>query len=234
MIGLWMLGLAVAAQAGSGDGAQAVQKDVPAQAKDSDSGVILSGIVGPKPAHPAKLVSGGISDDDYPAAARKAGEQGRAVVGYTVDTHGTPVDCTIVKSSGSQTLDSTTCALVTQRFRYKPARDKAGKPVVEHRVQGVTWGLEGETLMSAPDFSKQETGKQFKLDVLIDEQGRVLYCTAKTGEIGDALESQPEACQNFPAGKQVAEPATRDGKPVRYHMIVDSRTTFVPDAEKQP
>jgi protein TonB len=37
----------------------------------------------------------------------------------------------VTRSSGSRELDSVTCRLIMQRFRYRPARDAEGRPIAE-------------------------------------------------------------------------------------------------------
>jgi protein TonB len=36
--------------------------------------------------------------------------------------------CRVTRSSGSRALDSTTCRLIEQRFRFRPSRDALGRP----------------------------------------------------------------------------------------------------------
>jgi len=74
--------------------------------------------------------SGGkIKSSDYPLAARQALAQGTTSVTIAVDAKGHPAGCRVTHSSRNPSLDSTTCALVLQRFRFRPARDAAGHAV---------------------------------------------------------------------------------------------------------
>jgi protein TonB len=57
------------------------------------------------------------------------------LVRYTVGVDGRPSGCTVTQSSGNEDLDSNTCRLVEQRFRYEPARDADGR-VVPDTVNG--------------------------------------------------------------------------------------------------
>jgi protein TonB len=47
----------------------------------------------------------------------------------------------VTRSSGSRALDSTTCRLIQSRFRYRPARDGAGKPIAETIRGEHSWEL---------------------------------------------------------------------------------------------
>jgi TonB family protein len=69
-----------------------------------------------------------VTSEDYPAAALRAGEQGRVGFRVTVGPDGRPADCAITQSSRSAILDSTTCRLIVRRGRFSPARDSAGRP----------------------------------------------------------------------------------------------------------
>jgi TonB family protein len=102
----------------------------------------------------AMLVSGSISDSDYPAAAVRASEQGTAAATFTIDANGRVSQCLVTVSSGSQALDTQTCTLIRERFVFQPARDRRGRAIAEERTQRVTWRLpEGETPMFASGSS---------------------------------------------------------------------------------
>jgi periplasmic protein TonB len=81
------------------------------------------------------------NDRDYPPAALRREEQGTVRVGFTIGTDGRVTSCNVLQSSGSSALDSTTCRIILSRFRYEPARDSFGNPVVETRTQPVTWRI---------------------------------------------------------------------------------------------
>lgn len=59
-------------------------------------------------------------------------------LGYVVDEQGRIERCAVLKSSGFSSYDSTACATMPQRYRFAPARDKAGKawPVVRTQTIG--------------------------------------------------------------------------------------------------
>lgn len=81
------------------------------------------------------------NETDYPDAARRREEQGTVRVSYVVDAEGRVSGCTVVQSSGSSSLDATTCRIFERRFRYAPARDASGNPVPASMTQSVTWRL---------------------------------------------------------------------------------------------
>jgi TonB family protein len=94
------------------------------------------------PGQPARLVDGGISHDDYPAQAVRDGLEGRVVIGFEVDQQGGVQNAFVAESSGHGVLDEAACAVIGQRFKFEPARDQTGNPVVEHRRQTVAWTLD--------------------------------------------------------------------------------------------
>ncbi|MEO6717583.1 MAG: energy transducer TonB [Novosphingobium sp.] len=88
-------------------------------------------------------ISGGIYQKDYPRDALRAHQTGDVHIRFTVGIDGRVSDCRITRSSGSASLDGTTCRLITERFRYEPARDAQGRPHAD-TVEGVhEWRIGG-------------------------------------------------------------------------------------------
>lgn len=79
----------------------------------------------------AEWVGGGLTNRDYPEAAKRARLQGVVDVRFIVQVDGRVRDCHIDHSSGSAELDRMTCGIIEQRLLYNPALDPAGKPVEE-------------------------------------------------------------------------------------------------------
>jgi protein TonB len=92
-------------------------------------------------ATPARLISGAVSNDDYPAEALRSGAQGSVAARITIGPAGRVNSCSIERSSGNAMLDSVTCRLFQVRYRFAPARDARGNPVSESRTQVLTWRL---------------------------------------------------------------------------------------------
>jgi TonB family protein len=83
--------------------------------------------------------------DDYPAAAFRNEDEG--MVGYRLEigADGRVWNCAIVQSSGSASLDATTCRLFTSRARFTPARNFSGEPVPHIMYGRIHWRLEDES-----------------------------------------------------------------------------------------
>lgn len=80
----------------------------------------------------AALRTGRIVPADYPPAA--GGTQGTVETRLNVSAMGAVTGCRVTRSSGNEVLDTTTCRLIRERFRFAPARDAQGNPVPD--VQG--------------------------------------------------------------------------------------------------
>jgi protein TonB len=90
----------------------------------------------------ATLRSGAFHNErDYPSAAKRAEEEGMVRVSYTIGLDGRVTNCIVTGSSGSRSLDTTTCRILERRFRYSPARDASGNPVSQTKTQSVSWRL---------------------------------------------------------------------------------------------
>ena len=84
------------------------------------------------------------SADDYPVSAQRNGEEGTVQAQLTVDESGRVADCKVLRSSGSEALDSATCGILERRARFIPARDAKGKSVASTVVTPpIRWQLEG-------------------------------------------------------------------------------------------
>ncbi|MCW2393067.1 TonB family protein [Sphingobium sp. B1D7B] len=83
-----------------------------------------------------------MTDDDYPAAALRLGQQGVAKITIQIDSKGKPKGCRIIESSGSASLDEASCAMFS-KLRFKPAQRENGKSVEGEFVRNVSWNLPG-------------------------------------------------------------------------------------------
>ena len=74
-------------------------------------------------------IAGEITPRDYPRDLRDAGIGGTVGLMFTVGTDGRVSRCTVTRSSGVPELDALTCRLIQQRFRFRPATDRYGRPI---------------------------------------------------------------------------------------------------------
>ncbi|MFW2829104.1 energy transducer TonB [Sphingomonas sp. ID0503] len=82
-----------------------------------------------------------ISVDDYPPDALSAGAEGLTAVKMAMGADGRPVDCAVIRSSGSVSLDRATCTLLKQRFRRVRSVGPNGKPLANHVRLSHFWVL---------------------------------------------------------------------------------------------
>lgn len=82
-----------------------------------------------------------VTPADYPAVARLAGAEGTTGFRLEVDSLGQVTSCEVVSPSGSTALDQATCFLVSQRARFRPAQDVAGKPKPGQYSSRIRWVL---------------------------------------------------------------------------------------------
>lgn len=95
----------------------------------------------PRAAAPLGMPGRWVSDADYPTAALHRGEQGAAGFEVTIGPDGRVRDCRITRSSGSASLDAATCAKVSERAQFSPARDENGDLVVGRYANVIRWRI---------------------------------------------------------------------------------------------
>lgn len=59
--------------------------------------------------------------DDYPVAALRGNQSGTVKTVLSIDSAGKPVQCRVVVSANSQSLDAATCKALMARARYRPS-----------------------------------------------------------------------------------------------------------------
>ena len=90
---------------------------------------------------PPRRVGGSLHYSDYPRDAVEEGISGTVGVRFVVDERGRVPSCRITRSSGSPSLDETTCRLIVQRYRFRPGHDGQGRPFASTIVENETWEL---------------------------------------------------------------------------------------------
>ena len=77
----------------------------------------------------------------YPAASKNFREQGVTVLLVSISLYGSPTDCTVVGSSGSDRLDNVACQHVMERWRWAPPVLNGNPAFGETRIR-ITWILD--------------------------------------------------------------------------------------------
>ncbi|EJU12461.1 TonB family protein [Novosphingobium resinovorum] len=86
-----------------------------------------------------RQIRGRLHFSDLPPDLREAKSGGELKLQYRIGVDGRVSDCRILTSSGRPDLDATTCRLITERFRFKPSRNRAGEPVAAIMVETHGW-----------------------------------------------------------------------------------------------
>ena len=94
--------------------------------------------VGAKPRNdPARW----LTDNDYRPSWARRELTGTARFRLEIAATGKVTSCTVTGSTGHSELDAATCALVTKRARFEPARGSNGEPVAGTFSSAVKWEL---------------------------------------------------------------------------------------------
>ncbi|MGA7710775.1 MAG: energy transducer TonB [Rhizomicrobium sp.] len=158
-----------AARAAAADAASA--PTVVSVAPKEERACSAHGIIPPTP-----IGAHAVSKGDYPAIARRLGEQGNVVVTFLIREDGTVFDPIIVRSSGSPRLDEATADLVTH-WRYNPAT-QGGTAVSCRQRAMLSWRLtdtenivDGEPRFLPPELQGAQGTTTFWVSV--DKNGDV-------------------------------------------------------------
>ncbi|MBN8807048.1 MAG: energy transducer TonB [Sphingomonas sp.] len=94
---------------------------------------------------PPRRVGGRIKPGDLPddlAYNLTSGVDLVVGVKYAVEEDGHVDECRVTRSSGNRELDTLTCQLIEQKFRYRPALDENRHPFKSYIVENHTWNFE--------------------------------------------------------------------------------------------
>jgi TonB family protein len=158
--------------------------------------------------------------DDYPVEALRKGEEGRVTFFVNVDASGAPTACYILTSSGSSALDNGTCAVVMKKGHFEPAHDSSGKAVASTWSESTVWRMPGPPAIDLSHGPVQPFASS--IEISLDPQGTVIGCKSMLPS------GVMNPCENYPVGRQVSGPTTKDGKPVASVMTESISTTIRP------
>lgn len=154
-------------------------------------------------------IAGLLSDDDYPAEAIRNEEQGTAGFRLTVSADGKVTHCFITRSTGSLTLDETTCRIISERGRFTPARDAGGKAISGNFDGRIMWRLPEDA--GPPDY--------LAFGATISEAGVASDCYILAAASGnDAPLRTQQTCEHTPKGLFANVARLSSKKPVEVRM----------------
>ena len=82
-----------------------------------------------------------VTTDDYRGNWIRQEMMGKARFRLEIAADGRVTNCTITGSSGHPELDAATCALVSRRAKFQPARGGEGEPVAGSYANAIDWQL---------------------------------------------------------------------------------------------
>lgn len=89
-------------------------------------------------------IGGRLKQSDLPLELAGPGVEYKIGVRYYVGADGHVGECGVTRSSGHADFDARVCQLIRQRFRFRPARDLAGRPHGGYIVETHSWGVDRE------------------------------------------------------------------------------------------
>jgi protein TonB len=95
----------------------------------------------PVAAKPRTNPAGWVTTDDYRSNWIRQEMTGKARFRLEIAADGRVTGCTITGSSGHPQLDAATCALVSKRAKFQPARGSEGEPVAGSYSNAIDWQL---------------------------------------------------------------------------------------------
>ena len=107
--------------------------------------------------------------DQYPPEALRKGEQGRVVAKLQVAADGRVTACDLDQSSGSPSLDATTCDIALKKVTFTPARDRRGRAVASTYTLPVRWVLPDQNA-PPPPTPRMTSDQQMQLDISADDK----------------------------------------------------------------
>ena len=87
-------------------------------------------------------IGGDIFPSDYPRRLGNAGIGGLVGVIFRVEVNGRASRCRVLRSSGIPELDTLTCRLIEQRFRFRPSTDSFGHPIADEVEYDHEWTVD--------------------------------------------------------------------------------------------
>ncbi|MET0308208.1 MAG: energy transducer TonB [Sphingomonas sp.] len=144
----------------------------------------------PQPLAPLNLREW-IKNDDYPPSALR--ERAQGIVGFdlTVDAAGRVSHCVVTDSSKSAALDEQTCLLLTERARFRPAKDAHGESIPAIYRNRARWEL--------PKIDPIPVAAWHSVGVIdVAAGGRVLSCEDRS--VGAVPKFFGKPCDDFRGG----------------------------------
>lgn len=181
----------------------------------------------PEPSNPGAV----LTPQDYPIEALRRNEHGIVTALLRVSIEGKVSACVVTESSGSATLDTTTCSLLKKRARFQPAKDAAGSPVDGEYRLAIAWGAgqrQPRTTIDIPllvSTVPPDYRSPVKARLIFDSTGHVTAC--EVTNTSGSVAADRAACAYIKQELVIDAPrsASSDSPPVAVRYLVASLTT---------
>ena len=165
---------------------------------------------------------------DYPSEALADHREGKVAFRLDVDRTGAVTGCSVTQSSGAASLDRATCALLSKRAHFRPARDSTGKADAGTFSSRITWvyptvvenaasALPAPAPVELRGLQRQAMGKSV---LWVDENGIITACDRAPNPYSN-VRPPPDICGLFPVGARYGPPGVARGKPVKRKVTVE-------------
>lgn len=170
----------------------------------------------PVPARPLGNIGAWVTTADYPASALRNSSQGTVQFVLAIDTAGKVKTCTVTGSSGSEALDSKTCALLMERARFAPARDAQGGLTEGTYTNRVRWTL--------PEDRQLPTPGELEISFVVGADGSASSCANTRRDASGAVVETSTVCppRSFEPYRDAA------GKPRTARVRIVNKITIEP------
>jgi TonB family protein len=164
----------------------------------------------------AVMISGDVTDDDYPASAIRNEEEGTVFITFRINETGRVDQCSA--DGATPSLQEVSCRIVTERFTYRPARDVRGNALPQWNTQRITWRIPPQmqaSIVMPIAFVPIDKGMGFALAYKVSAQGRISDCRALA--LSEEFSRQGEdVCAAFAARTKAPVKKDQKGRPMAY------------------
>lgn len=133
------------------------------------------------PPVPVKPLHTLIAADDYPVEAIRRKEQGSVRFKLDIGSDGEVTNCSILESSGSQSLDDAACRIMAARATFTPAKDESGRPTAGFVESTIRWSF-GEDM---PGMQRVNAATSLWINCTLGEASRLATSSLGPGEVID-------------------------------------------------
>jgi len=138
-----------------------------------------------------------VTPGDYPAGGNTTVHQGTVEFALPITSDGTLINCEIILSSGYKELDDQTCKIMLTRAKFHPAMTSSGIEMNGIYRNFLRWGRNPLDVVNDADLALSvnklpDGNKSYRLvrvDMMLDEHGKVTDCAAEKTTDSTGLES---------------------------------------------